>query len=407
MKIKAAVCFIVIAITGGVIYLRPHSMDGSKVLVGRPTVDEIAPSQALSLKAFQKEIQADLQLRGELSEDQRHLHGLNRIEGFIFGEHRETVLFGRHDPTIPDIELDDLLVALRNAYQAGKEFEGTPGVTIDPMPDVPDPWRVQLARVLGMPPTAPMGIRQLKYDYDLKRVSAGLLHLPQKTADIQGTFELARSQSTPCNSSASKAGKTATHRFWFTSLIDRSGPRYSNDENSVWIDKPLNVQLLSEEEFLQNGRRVGGSASQPAAAEFTRAITKALAGNEVEDYLRLRNDFRIIEVAKVMRFKNVPTESLAYLVQGCPLRAMPAVKELGGVRRSTTDEAVCEVHVQGGRVTREVVGRSRQEFRGGVEISMPVEPADFTTPNDLRLSTLRKRILRSRPSAESVIWTIS
>jgi hypothetical protein len=179
------------------------------------------------------------------------------------------------------------------------------------------------------------------------------------------------------------------------------------EDNTVWIEKPVNVQLLTEEEFLQDGRRIGGAEAQPNAREFARSITRVLAGNDVPDYVRLRNDFRIVEAAATVHYKKVPAESLSFLLNDCPLRAVPPFGEVGGVRRVATDEAVCEVRMASGRVTGEVVGRSQLIYRGGVEVGVPVRSEDFLAARDGRLAKLARAIQASRPSPDSVVWQIA
>lgn len=363
-----------------------------------------SPTLALSIQRLQDELQDAVSAGRPFTEAESQLFGLNQIEGFTTGNGEETILFGKHDPTIPRIELDDLLVALRNAYQVSG-YEGAAGVTIDPKPDVPDPWRIQQARVLGMPATAPMGVRQLNYDYDLKRVSAGLMKLNQQSIEVRGVFERIRASNSPC-AAVTGSGKSATHRFWFTALLDATGPRYEIEDETVWIAKPVHVQLLSEEELLHNGRRIGGTKPQQAAREFAESVTRVLAGNEFGDYARLRNDFRIVEVAGVLHFQEIAAESMDYLLKRCPLHELPPFGEVAGVRRDTIDEAVCEVRMAAGKVKSEIVGRSRQSYRGGVEARVPIRIEDFGVGRRGRLSRLRERILASRPSPNSVTWPI-
>lgn len=371
---------------------------------GRGSAVPAHPTLALSLRALEDDIRAAVAAHGAATPVQARLFGLNRIEGFTASPQQDTVLFGSHDPSLPDIALDDLLVSLRNAYEAGPEYAAAPGVTIDPMPDVDDPWRVQIARVLGMPETAPMGVRQLRYDHDLKRISAGLMQLSLNSQPVAGVFDLNRRQAPPCSRSGGP-GHSSTHRFWFTTLVD-AGPRYERDDDTVHIAKPVHVQLQSEQEFLSRGRRVGGTEPQPNAKEFARAVTNVLAGDEYPDYVHLRNDFRIIEVGAVMRARGIPAAGLSYLLHQCPMRAEAAVGQLPGVHREVTEEAICAVHRDGERVVGKTIARATYSYRGGVDAGVAVRPADFHVAKTGVLLALRNRVLESRPSPAAIAWRV-
>src|SRR5206468_11978106 len=95
-------------------------------------------------------------------------------------------------------------------------------------------------------------------DFEMKQISAGLFPVHPSVPSL---FESNQSGS-PCR--ANEYGSTsATHRFWFTPLYpDR--PRFLRDDTGVLIEKPVDVQLQSEEEFLRAGERIGGAPPQPA-----------------------------------------------------------------------------------------------------------------------------------------------
>lgn len=369
------------------------------------------PGVALSLSRYQEELRQTFQSGLDLPESLRTIYGLNRIDAILLEQDSEIVLVGDHDPALPAFELDDLVVALRNAFKVCPEYDGALGCTIDPTPGAADPWRIQIVKVFGMPASAPMGIRHVAIDYELKKVSAGLDPL---SSGISSIYETSRQEAAPCQAGhgAAKAEpRNVTHRFWFTPMYPVDRPRFLQDDRGILIRKPINVQLQSEEEFLSNGRRVGGAPPQPAAVKFTESITKLLATNEVPDYARLRNDFRMIEVAKVMQFKNVSPEPLRYLLYECALRELPVRTKVGGIRRRENGEATCdaqvaESHAANGEstVTSEHIERYAQEFRGGVEARVDISPLDCREDSSGELERLRQRMRKSRLACAS--WRI-
>jgi hypothetical protein len=318
---------------------------------------------------------------------------------------------GSHDSAIPDLELDDLLVTLRNAYAVAPEYHGAIGCTIDPTPGVSDPWRVQIAKVFGMPDTAPMGARHVAIDYELKKIAAGLFPLEPRMPSV---FEAARSAAAPCQAGHEKgAPQSATHRFWFTARYPNTRPRFVDDgANGVWIRSPIQVQVQTEEEFLQAGQRVSGGPPHPAAVKFAASVTDVLETDGVPQYSRLRSDFRLVEVARLIRVRGVPEEQLRYFLSESPLSVVPAPSKVGGIRREESGEAVCDARVieyagPRGRAAelREDVVHYRQEFRGGVEAAVEIGPADFGRAADAGLARRAAEVVRSGPVAAAA-WTI-
>lgn len=376
--------------------------------LGRPQLDV---RLALSLVQYQRELRAALSTGTPPPDPIRTLHGLNHIVGILRTGDGDILLVGSHDSAVPDMELDDLLVTLRNAYAVGPEFQGVIGCTIDPTPGVSDPWRVQIAKVFGMPDTAPMGARHVAIDYELKKIAAGLFSLEPRVPSV---FETARSAAAPCQAGHENGGpQSATHRFWFTPRYPDSRPRFVDDgAHGVWIRNPILVQVQSEEEFLQSGQRISAGPPHPAAVKFAASVTDLLATDDVPRYSRLRSDFRLVEVARLMRYQKVPVEQLRYLLSEAPLGSVPAPSKVGGIRREESGEAVCDVRMiehtgPRGRAVemREDVVHYRQEFRGGVDADVKIEATDFGRTRDTSLAQLAGRVMRSRPQAAAA-WGV-
>jgi hypothetical protein len=276
------------------------------------------------------------------------------------------------------------------------EYEGAPGCTIDPIPGT-DPWREQAVHVFGMPASAHMGARHVAIDYEMKKISAGLLPVHPSVPSL---FESGRSGS-PCRILRESGPSSATHRFWFTPLYpDR--PRFLRDDAGVLIQKPVEVQLQSEEEFLDRGERVGGAPPQPAAKHFAEALTNLLATDTRPEYSRLRNDFRVIEVVQLLRFVRAGSGRLVYLLHKYPLGVAPVTARVRGVRRQETGEATCGGLSVAEGATAETVVRYRRDFRGGVEVRIAIDSSDFAQSG--QLAAVRRGILAARPADSRSSW---
>lgn len=389
---------------------KPTSSGGSptsgKEVIPSSQKDEVRPSLALSLTVLQEEAAKQHQA---LPHDLAHPGGMNRIQGFMI-EDGEILLLGAQDPdpSLPPVDLESLVIALRNAYQVSPAYQGVLGCTIDPSVGAEDPWRIQQVKVLGMPATVTMAARHVAIDYELKKVSAGILSF----AGVPSQWEMTRSASPLCEGPMDKEME-AVHRFWFYPLYPPS-PRFMEEEGMVLILKPVGVQLLTEQEFLdRTGKRTGATQASPLAERFAQVITELLAKNQLRHYAQLRQDFRVIEVAQLLRFKRVPAQSLQYFLQDYSLTEVMVPEFVGGIRREEQGEAVCDTEIserqapQGKLISgTERVQRYHLTSRGGVEAEVQLAPEHFVEERSGVLADLRRRVRASRPSAQALLWPI-
>jgi len=174
----------------------------------------------------------------------------------------------------------------------------------------------------------------------------------------------------------------------------------------VLIEKPIGVQLQSEEEFMRAGERIGGTAPQPAAQHFANSVTKLLATDEVRDYSHLRNDFRLIEVARLIQFTRVPENTLDCLLHSLAIQRLPVRTRVKGICRRETGEVFCGgSSSENGRVVRERIDQYRREFRGGVEGAVKVDSSDFGDDAGHKLAHTRQVVLACRPDSGAV-WPV-
>jgi hypothetical protein len=353
------------------------------------------PSTALSLASLQKH------LREERKSKSATLPGINRVTGFVV-EGSDVILHGWQDQAIPPIELEVLVIALRNAFAVGNEYKGDPGCSIDPIPGE-DPFRVQKVRVIGVPKDCVMAARHVRLDYELKRAGAGI---PEPDGKIlPSAFELADSDG-PCVASGDREVSMA-HRYWFYPITPER-PRFTRDGQTVSILRPVGVQVLTEQEFMNGrGERTGATTADPGAQKFSGAVTALLASDKVPRYSQMVHDFRAIELARLMHFCGVQPIDLSFLINEFELARVEVPSLVGGVRRVEEGEAVCNATVTQTAEGTHYVERSnryRYEYRGGVEAKVEIAEPDFRAGS---LDILRRRIIASRPSPEVVFWRIN
>jgi hypothetical protein len=339
-----------------------------------------------------------------LPPDVATLGGIRTVDGYVVEPDGEVLLFGRGDTGTP-MHIDDLAVSLRNRYARANDpvYSDAPGCTIDPRPNEKDPWALQDARLIGLPPSR-MGARMLAYDYELKRIGGGIT--PHRT--IPSTFDLSRARLVTCNDSRGQPAASLVHRYWFVPEYPAS-PRYAVEDTCLLIEKPVSIRLLTEQEFLKNGERVGSTEATPDARNWADQVTAAMArGTYASDMV---NDFRLIEVATLMRHRDVAAPSLAYWLHGHSLEPTAVPKFVGGIHRQEEGELVCESDVTETPTRNGVSVRLEQtrahyriEYRGGVEANIRVESRHIATDTSGRIRSLLASLRKARPSPSHAAW---
>jgi hypothetical protein len=371
-----------------------------------PASEPFKPSLAVSLAG----LTARLRKRG--GDALAQLGGLNRIVGVSVEESGDALLLGHKEPSWPSLHIDDLAVALRSAYQTGPEYGEAPGCSIDPREGAADPWSMQKVRVLGMPFSCPMALRHVSVDYELKKASLGLTVLKP------GLPALFQSMSDPIAACADtrKANDETQQvfRFWFCPLV-ASSPRFSREGSAMWIEKPVAVQVLTEEEFLdQRAHRTGSKPAEGPALRFAHAVSGLLAEAALPQYASLRGDFRLLEAAKVMALLAQPVAALAYFLNEHVLRVEKVPKFVGGLRREESGEITCDNTVsekaEAGSVSyvaRERTRSYRHQVRGGVEASVTIAKQDVRAAGGGELGGVLDRVRQAKPSADAAFWTVA
>lgn len=381
--------------------LQVDSQSGPRPPALLPAAD--TSSAALSLTVLQREAQKADRARTALPKEIVELGGLNRIRGFVVEEGGDVVLFGDRDGRAPQIHIDDLMVSVRSAYQTESLYREAPGCSIDPRDDAEDPWAIQDVRVLGMP-RCRMAHRHVALDYELKFVGSGIAKLD----GVRDAFTFRQNEQPLCGDPRGEAAEVQ-NRFWFAALYPEAQPRFEVDDRTVVIRHPVDVQVLTEQRLRGGSPETTAGLADPAAEQFAASVTQLLVSGQRREYGELRNDFRVIEVGRLLRFRQAPIETFAYLLQEHDYEPVEVPHFVVGIRRTEQVEVVCGGNVE---VTehaiqsRATVQHRNTSYRGGVDASVETPPTHFADEIAGRFAELRMRIRQSRPSAEALIWSI-
>jgi hypothetical protein len=182
----------------------------------------------------------------------------------------------------------------------------------------------------------------------------------------------------------------------------------------MWIERPVGVQVLTEQEFLdQRAHRTGSKPAEGAALRFARAVSGLLAEGTLPQYAALRGDFRLIEAAKVMALLAQPVIGLAYFLNEHTLRAEKVPQYVGGLRREESGEVTCDNTVTeraepGGMSyqAQENMRRYHRQVRGGVEASVSIATRDVR-PGSGELADVLDSVRKAKPSDAAAVWAVA
>lgn len=399
-------------------------------LFSRPSVARPdSEVRAVSLKTLQKKLKACQQAKN-CSDELLQMGGLRRILGFVADEKNDdVVLFGLGDAVAPPMYVEDLVVALRNAWDKYSYLDGgayqAPGCSIDPNPAVMrelntieqrmdgvssggsieaviSDWqqvckRPQSVRVLGIPVDTHFAKVMVDADYDLKTLVDGsdALGTPGFTS-LTDRLVAERQDGVTANAAGSLP-HSSLNRFWFC-----PGENIYQEDQGVVLIERCPVRLLTERMHADTGGKVAGTSSVDDNAEDFTEVFTALFDKISEQrsiYRQLENLFRLGAVADALSSRRSDDKlDLRYLLEDFPVSQTAVARSLPGreaVKRIEHREAF-----RGGYSTYRLWIPSC----GGVDLSMRGAPKRVVPDTSERLLNLGKGIMSSRGSKESIYW---
>jgi hypothetical protein len=384
---------------------------------------------AVSLRALQNKLKT-CQQAGNCSKELLQMGSLRTVMGFVADENnRDVILFGLGNPAVPPLSVEDLAVALRNAWNKYAYLDGgayrAPGCSIDPDPSVTreldaigqrmdnassegpieaaiGDWqevcrRPQTVRVLGIPFDTHFAEVMVGADYDLKTLADGSAAL-----DVPGFTSLmdrmAGERQKALTGRADVAlQRSSLNRFWFC-----PGDNIYEENQGVVLIEQCPVKLLTERMHSDAGGRLSGTSSTDDQAQDFTEVFSALFERISEQrpvYRQLENLFRLAAIADALnsRYSDGKVD-LRYLLDEFPVSQTAVAHNLPG------REAVKKIEHREDSQSGYTTYRLWIPSCGGVDLGMRNAPKQFLPDTSGRLLSLGKGILSSKGSRESPYW---
>jgi hypothetical protein len=389
--------------------------------------------RAISLKVLQEKLE-DCMPGGRYDQELLQLCGVRQLIGYVIDPaNRDIILIGKIDSTSPPLELEDFVIALRNAWliyapvRAHAYYYSPPYCDI--RPDVrilselkevskrisecsaPDSVRqylnqwhdvchqLQKVTVGGIPPQTRFGRIMVEADYYMKKLVDG-----SDTLSVEGLKSLVDMAMEVAQRDITRGGRISLQMNPLNRFEFYPGEKsFYQDEGIVCIKK-CQVALLTEKQFLsKTGEITGAGQPDPLAESFARNFTTKYdqVANQKPIYAQLKGLFRFVALANAMKSRDVVSLagiSLDYLLKRYP------------VQRDFVDIALPGVSNVREFKHREETQDGYQEYYlwlpscGGVRIDMRINSENFQRSNVRQLRELRKNVLEARPAVDALTW---
>ncbi len=258
---------------------------------------------------------------------------INDLAGAVYDpESGRLLLLGTHDPALPEIEPDDLVVALRSAYSEADDV----GVSIDPIDpgDLGGPMQVSY---YGQ--TQDTHVGQVMYEADryLKILSMGEDNITGQA--VTCTVPGYRSEADLALEFPDQDQAQQWHRMWYL-VAGQALPISVNTDNSAMMfgEVPIIVQARYVQ-FDQQGQKHDVPGSSPSIDAFVGHYNSHFAqfAAEKREVGQLVQLAKLLSIARWLRGKQVPVD-LDWLAS-YPLKAAstPATTPGRTVTRSHTE----------------------------------------------------------------------
>ncbi len=354
------------------------------------------------------------------------LCGITELQGYVYDDfNRDIIVIGRVNASLPPVYLDDLSVALRNAWVVYAEvlddtrYYSCPGCSIDPNPEILKKlqrisqqvseggsqgeieeclaeWNRtgesrQSVRVMGIPRDTRFAKTMVEADYHLKRLVNGSAAL-----DIPGFRSVADMKADKVRQEIREGGSfeslgQSLTRFWF----DSGETTYCASDGAISL-LSCQIRLLTEYEHLTE-QGVGHSGQpDPFAERFARSfeVNYEQIAARYPIYLELRSLFRHAAIAQLLKERGAQCKGLDYLLNSHKIATTTVDRQVNGLtnvkrvsEQRTTDE---------GLVTTTLT----VQCCGGVLVD--VNPRKVSAPAEF--ASLKRIVLKARKPAGAIWW---
>lgn len=391
--------------------------------------------RAISLKILQEKL-LDHDKSKTFPDELLTLSGLKTIIGYIVDNtNNDIIIFGRLDRRQPAMYIEDIVIALRNAWLKYAVLKSNtiaysfPGCSIDPNPETIKrlqliaqkimasssferieqelkAWKricneKQNVRVMGIPFDTRFARIMVEADYDMKCIVDGTdeLNIPGLTSLADMKLEIIRQAIV--NNRQITISPVSMDRFWFY-----PGANIYEEDQGIVLIKECPVTLLTEEMYVRaGGRYTPGHRADSLAKIFAESFSILYDAVEYERpiYRELENLFRLVALAKIIKFKSAHLEAgldIDYLLERFQVSEEPVDKTLPG-RSAVKEFEHCQDSGMGSRTAKLWMPSC-----GGVSVNIQPEPTNFVKNSTGMLSNLKARILNSRPAKTDLSWEV-
>ena len=389
--------------------------------------------RALSLRVLQEQVKACANGK-TCSAEVMHLAGLSQLEGYVIDpETHDVILVGKVVEGAPPLYLEDVVIALRDAwrlygYYKGKTFYySDPGCSIDPHPNViqelqrtgqylqghPSPagraealdyWHKvchmpQQVRVLGIPFNTHFAKVMVDADYFMKKLVDGSEAVHGFKFHSLTDLHVDATEQAMTQGRRTAVATDTMSRFWF-----HAGRTVLLEDPGMVEIKQVPVQLLTEQEHLsKKGDIVGNGHPDPLAKRWAQTFTDHYGriASEHPIYRELENLYRFVALARSMKLQNA--------WQSAGLDLMPLVEEFHVQDTTVATTLPGHSNIRTERYQHAVVNGYAETTLtmpscGGVDAGVAVSEKSFERDRSKLLMQKTRAVLSGRNTTTQLYW---
>jgi len=370
----------------------------------------------ISLVNYMTAITEKVSTHEALPPDFERLFGMSWIDGYVLDpKNDDIILVGKVIKDRPTYHTEDLLVNMHNVFDSAI----APYCSLDPKPDnirrlnevlsnQSDDFETTIRncrnvvgsqRVVigGVPKNSRHAKIMIYADYDMKKLSQGLIKIP----GIRSCIDIAMTSS----QNSDLQGSTMS-RFWFHIKEGKDGmilPNYIENDGIVFINE-CPVVVLTEKQMVDADGNTADNTSENDADADTFALELSHNYGKISRvnslFAELENLFRLQACLKSMKFKDAISESQRDILLNNGLKLSPGDDLPAGLPGLVNFKLLDKEKNENGTIQR-----CRQLYLvcGGVNQEMVTNENNFT-PDPL-ISKPKTVIINSRPKNSTINWT--
>jgi hypothetical protein len=350
------------------------------------------------------------------------LEKLTRLDGYVIdADNRDIVLWGQSEPDLPDLFVEDFVVALRATHgkygvmRNGINYISNPLISIDPVASIfPQMGALNLrtsqgqvrfrqvcatpqpVRIEGMPRNTRVAKILVDADYRMKQVGQGTVSLPI-ISGFPSHYEVRLQRWREAVDHRQQMQGFHT-RFWFQP--GRFSHQADDGAGTIFLDR-AQVILNDEDQAITHGSLNASGRVDPITRAWACAWSERMEDvyNAEPIWRDMYNIFRHFSVARIMKDLNAIGQAnfdAAFLLERYEVPNVPVPATLPGLGRF--DQYLPPNSPTGWTTATNFIC-------GGVAVgfSAPIER------NPIAYDTVRStaEVVPSRPSTEQVSWTIN